>query len=351
MKFFNSKEIETCTIDSRSKIKDVINSLSKSSMQICLVTTNTNYLVGVLTDGDIRRGLLQGMDINSNINSLIKKSPSVINENSPSYLAKYLMETKSLFHIPVVNEDFELRGLYTIDYFSSQKKKNNPVLIMAGGFGKRLHPYTKNCPKPMLEINGRPILEHIIVNLSNKGFNNFYISVHYLKDNIKAYFKDGKMFKVKIKYIEENEPLGTIGALGKMKYRNKEPIIVVNGDTLTNLDFEQFLDFHKKNKSFATIAVKEIKSTNPYGVIDVKGIKLNRFKEKPVKKMYINTGIYIFSKSSINLVGKNNPIDAPSFLMNLKKKDKNVSIFPIHENWEDIGDKKKYLEIKKKLKP
>lgn len=308
------------------------------------------FLVGVLTDGDIRRGLLQGMDINSNINNLIKKSPYVINIKSPSFFAKYLMDTKSLLHIPVVNDNHELEGLYTIDYFSSQKKKKNPVLIMAGGFGKRLHPLTKNCPKPMLELNGRPIMEHIISNLYNQGFTNFYISVHYLKDNVKAYFKDGKRLNVKINYIEEDTPLGTIGSLGKIKYKNQEPIIVVNGDALTNLDFQQFLEFHKKNEAFATIAVKEVKSSNPYGVVDVKGIKLNHFKEKPVKKMYINTGIYIFSKSSINIIKKDISIDAPNFLMELKKRKKNIVIFPIHENWEDIGDKKKYIEIKKKLK-
>lgn len=350
MKYFKKSEISKCIIDINSCIKDVIKSLSISSMQICLVTSN-NYLAGVITDGDIRRGLLKGLNLNSKIDSLIKRSPSVVKSNSSVFTAQYLMDSKSLLHVPVVDDNYNLKGLYTINSYGSFKKKKNPVLIMAGGYGRRLLPYTKNCPKPMLDLNGKPILEHIINNLSNQGFDRLYISINYLGENIKAYFKSGKKFNVKIRYIEEKKPLGTIGALGKIQYKGKEPIIVINGDTLTTLDINQLLHFHKKNKSFATIAVKEITSVNPYGVINTQGLKLKNFREKPINKININTGIYIFAPLSVNFLKKNNnSVDAPKFLMDLKRKKKNIIIFPIYENWEDIGDKQKYLEIKRKNK-
>ncbi len=351
MKYFKKSEISKCIIDINSSIKDVIESLSISSMQICLVTSKNSYLAGVLTDGDVRRGLLKGLDLNSKIESLIKRSPSVAKTNSSLFSIEFVMSSKSLLHVPVVDDDYKLKGLYTVDSYGNFKKKSNPVLIMAGGYGKRLLPFTENCPKPMLDLNGRPILEHIINNLSNQGFNRIHIALHYLGDNIKAYFKSGKKFGVNIKYIEEQKPLGTIGALGKIQYKGKEPIIVINGDALTSLDFSQLLSFHKKNKSYATLAVKEIKSFNPYGVVNAKGLKLHSFSEKPINRININTGIYVFSHRSKNILKKNKgSIDAPKFLINLKKRKKNVVIFPIHENWDDIGDKQRYLEMKGKNK-
>lgn len=351
MKFFNKTEISKCIIDINSSIKDVIESLSISSMQICLVTSKNFFLVGVLTDGDVRRGLLKGLDLNSKIESLIKRSPSVVKTNSSAFSVEYIMNSKSLLHVPVVDDNYKLKGLYTIDTFGGLKKKKNPVLIMAGGFGKRLLPLTKNCPKPMLDLNGKPILEHIINNLSNQGFDRLFISLHYMGDTIKAYFKSGKKFGVNIKYIEEQKPLGTIGSLGKIQYNGNEPILVINGDALTSLDLNQLINFHKKNKSYATLAVKEITSINPYGVVNAKGIKLSSFSEKPINRININTGIYVFSAESKNVLKRiKSSIDAPRFLMNLKKNNKKIIIFPIHENWEDIGDMQKYLEIKRKSK-
>ena len=219
---------------------------------------------------------------------------------------------------------------------------------MAGGLGKRLRPYTNNCPKPMLEIGGKPMLEHIINNLKSQGFRKILISVNYLSENIISYFKTGKNFGVFIEYIKEEKPLGTIGSLGLFKDKSKKPVIIVNGDTLTNINLKEMLNFHLKNKSHATMAVKVMINSNPYGVVKSKGLIVESFEEKPVDKTYINAGVYIISNSVVSLIKKKSKIDAPKFLMHLKKKKKKVIIFPAHEDWNEIGTVENYHNIIKK---
>ena len=248
----------------------------------------------------------------------------------------------------MVDRNYITIGLYAWNDYKSNEKINNPVIIMAGGFGKRLRPYTNNCPKPMLEIGGKPMLEHIINNLKSQGFRKILISVNYLSENIISYFKTGKNFGVFIEYIKEEKPLGTIGSLGLFKDKSKKPVIIVNGDTLTNINLKEMLNFHLKNKSHATMAVKVMINSNPYGVVKSKGLIVESFEEKPVDKTYINAGVYIISNSVVSLIKKKSKIDAPKFLMHLKKKKKKVIIFPAHEDWNEIGTVENYHNIIKK---
>jgi len=348
MKYFNKKDLKICTLNINSTIKDVITNLNKSSLQITIVKSSDGHLLGVITDGDIRRGLLRGLDLNSKISSLIKKNPILVEKNTPSKTVEYLMKTKTLLHLPVVDGNYKAIGLYVWNDYKSNEKINNPVIIMAGGFGKRLRPYTNNCPKPMLEIGGKPMLEHIINNLKSQGFKKILISVNYLSENIISYFKTGENFGVSIEYIKEEKPLGTIGSLGHFRNKSKKSVIIVNGDTLTNINLKEMLNFHSKNKSHATMAVKVMTNSNPYGVVKSKGLMVESFQEKPVDKIYINAGVYIISNSALSLIKKNLKIDAPKFLMNLKKKKKKVIIFPAHEDWNEIGTVENYQNIIKK---
>ena len=327
MKYFNKKDLKICTLNINSTIKDVITNLNKSSLQITIVKSSDGHLLGVITDGDIRRGLLRGLDLNSKISSLIKKNPILVEKNTPSKTVEYLMKTKTLLHLPVVDGNYKAIGLYVWNDYKSNEKINNPVIIMAGGFGKRLRPYTNNCPKPMLEIGGKPMLEHIINNLKSQGFKKILISVNYLSENIISYFKTGENFGVSIEYIKEEKPLGTIGSLGHFRNKSKKSVIIVNGDTLTNINLKEMLNFHSKNKSHATMAVKVMTNSNPYGVVKSKGLMVESFQEKPVDKIYINAGVYIISNSALSLIKKNLKIDAPKFLMNLKKKKKESDYF------------------------
>lgn len=348
MNYFNKKDLKVCTIKTNSTIKDVITSLNKSSMQIVLINSKEGNLMGVITDGDVRRGLLRGLDLGSKIISLIKKNPTVVEKNTPQKTVEYLMKTKSLLHLPVVDKNYKVAGLYSWNDHKSNEKITNPVVIMAGGFGTRLRPYTNTCPKPMLEIGGKPMLEHIINNLKSQGFRKIFISVNYLSENIISYFKTGKNLGVSIEYIEETKPLGTLGSLGNFKNKIKKPIVVVNGDTLTNINLKEMLNFHSRNKSHATMAVKVMINSNPYGVVKSKGLLVENFQEKPVDKIYINAGVYVISNSVTSLIKRNSKTDAPKFLMHLKKKKKKVIIFPAHEDWNEIGTIENYHNITKK---
>ena len=345
MNYFKKKDLKICTLNISSTIKDVITNLNNSSMQISIINSQSGNLLGVINDGDIRRGLLKGLNLSSKISSLIKKNPLVVEKNTPSKTIEYLMKTRGLLHLPVVDKNLVTIGLHSWNDYKANEKIVNPVIIMAGGFGKRLKPYTNNCPKPMLEIGGKPMLEHIINNLKSQGFRKILISVNYLSENIISYFKTGKNFGVSIEYIKEEKPLGTLGSLGLFKDIYKKPVLVVNGDTLTNINLKEMLNFHLKNKSHATMAVKVMVNSNPYGVVKSKGLLVENFQEKPIEKIYINAGVYVISNTVIDLIKKNSKIDAPKFLMQLKKRKKKVIIFPAHEEWNEIGTVENYHNI------
>ena len=348
MRFYKKKEIKNCLLKNNSTIKQAIFNLSKSSMQISIVIDSNNSLVGVLTDGDIRRALLKGYDLSDKIINIIKKSPLIMSKNFDTQSAAILMRSKSLMHLPVINEDNSIFGLYTMINHYTKKIITNSIIIMAGGLGKRLRPYTNNCPKPMLKIFGKPILEHIINNLASQGFKNITISVNYLANNIISHFGDGKKFDLKIDYIKEIKPLGTVGSLSLFKKKNTKPIFVINGDTLTNIDLSEMLNFHIKNKANATMASKVITNSNPYGVVQTKGIDIINFKEKPIDRIYINAGIYIFSQSTLKNLKKETKRDAPEFFLDLKKMNKKIIIFPAHEEWKEIGTLENFEKFLKK---
>ena len=337
-----------CLIKPTSKIKEAVRSLSKSSLQICLVVSRNNTLIGTITDGDVRRGLLRGLNLEDPITTLIKKNPFVVTSSMSNNTVQYFMRSKSLLQVPQVNEKFKVTGLYLLSDFKLLKKRKNLVVIMAGGFGKRLRPYTLKCPKPMLTVAGAPILEHIINNISSQGFSKIVISTHYLGSMIKDYFKNGKNFNVDIDYINESKPMGTAGALSLMKKIPNEPLVVVNGDILTEINYGDLIDYHQKNASQATMAVKFFDLKNPYGVVKTKGIQIIDFEEKPVQKStIINAGVYVLNPATIKAL-KKKKLDMPDFFKTIKKKGKKTIVFPIYENWSEIGSFQDYDPIKKR---
>ena len=330
-----------------SKIKDVVRSLSRSSLQICLVVSANKTLIGTITDGDIRRALLRGLTLKSSINTLIKKNPFVVTSQMDRKTIKYLMESKSLLQAPQVDEKFKVVGFHLWRDFNLPKKRNNVVVIMAGGFGKRLQPYTFKCPKPMLTVAGSPILQHIIKNVSDQGFKKILIATHYLGSMIRDYFKNGKNFGIEIDYLNENKPMGTAGALSLIRKIPSDPFLIINGDVLTNIDFGELIDYHEKNSSDATMAVKFFDLKNPYGVVRTKGSKIVGFEEKPVQKSsIINAGVYVINPKTIKFL-KRRKIDMPDFFKIIKKKKRKTIVFPIHENWYEIGNFQDYDPVKK----
>ena len=331
----------------KNSIKDAIENLALSKLQICFVCEGRK-LLGTITDGDIRRAILKKMSLETEIEKIMNKNFTSIGVNSSLKKAKTLMNLYKINQIPVIDKKRNLINVFFSDTIETPFQYDNPVIIMAGGFGKRLMPITKNCPKPLLPVLGKPVLEHIITKLKNEGFNNIYISTHYLANMIKDYFGDGKNFGVSIKYIDEKIPLGTAGCLSKFEPKNEKDFIVCNGDVLTDIPFAQLLEYHIENKSTATMAVREYFWKHPFGVIKTKGFNIKSITEKPIEKTYVNAGIYVFKNKIKNIIQKDKKIEMPEFFRILKRKKYNTIVFPMFENWLDIGDTKEYERAQKK---
>ncbi|MEZ8445374.1 nucleotidyltransferase family protein [Vibrio splendidus] len=322
-----------------STILDALDILDKEALRVVLVINDKGCLIGVVTDGDIRRGLLNKLSLNDEISTVMNTSPITATLGTSREQLIELMELKGILSIPLVSESGVVVGLETLQDILSHPLVKNPVFIMAGGFGTRLRPLTDNCPKPMLKIGDKPILETVIRSFIKAGFVNFYISTHYMPEQIQDHFGNGEEYGVSIQYVHEEQPLGTGGALGLLPddLPKELPIIMINGDVLTKVDFKRLLDFHLENDADATMCVREYDYQIPYGVINGEGNKITSMVEKPVQRFFVNAGIYVVSPRVINSVPQNYNIDMPTLLEQHMKEREKVLMFPIHEYWLDIG--------------
>tara|TARA_R110000764_G_scaffold109055_3_gene195055 strand:+ start:17891 stop:18943 length:1053 start_codon:yes stop_codon:yes gene_type:complete len=318
-------------------IRDALAVIDSEALRIALVVDSDSCLVGVVTDGDIRRGLLKNLTLSDAVELIMNKSPLTIIQNTPRKDAVRMMQSKGILAIPVVNE-MKIVGLETLQKMGGQQSKLNPVFLMAGGFGTRLKPLTDNCPKPMLKVGEKPILEVMLNSFIKSGFVNFYISTHYLPEMIREHFGDGSKWDIKITYVHEETPLGTGGALGLLPIDTPDlPLILINGDVLTNVDFERVLEFHNKHRAAATMCVRDYEYQVPFGVINGEGNKIISMVEKPVQRFFVNAGIYIVSPEIRHSVQQNIRIDMPTLLEQFISKSHDVLMFPVHEYWLDIG--------------
>ncbi len=303
-----------------SSIRDVIKRMNKTGLKIVIIINEKGKLLGTIVDGDIRRSIIKGLNLDSNIKEVLNKKPIVTKKKLNIEEADNIMKSNKIDHLPIVNHSFKPVGLFVLRDDINFVKQNNLFIIMAGGKGTRLLPKTLKTPKALIKINGKPMLEHILTNAKKNGFFNFLISVNYLKKKIKNYFKDGDLFQSKISYIEENKPLGTAGSLSLLKIKKKQDIIVTNCDIISNLNYKDLLNFHQKNKSDATMAVWRFEKKNQYGVIKAKGKKLLGIEEKPIIFQNINLGIYVLKSSVFKYLKKNSKIEMTDFFLSLKKK-------------------------------
>ena len=330
-----------CKIPVKSSLKDAVQALEKGTLKIALVIDENNFLKGTICDGDIRRALLKGLDLSSSSHlAMISNYLSVNSETFDERIVE-MMRENGVSHIPVISNDKKFIGMHIHENILYKKEKRilpNSVLLMAGGRGKRLMPLTENCPKPLIKVNGKPILEIILEQCINAGIVNFYISVHYLSDKIIDYFGNGEKWNVEINYLYEKTPLGTAGALTLLPENLKNSILVMNGDVLTKLNLNEILSFHDIQKSIATICVKEHNIQIPYGVVDVEDYNLEGFVEKPTYKYLINTGLYIINPEIIEFCEKDKYLDMPELLTLAKQRNKKISVCPVHEYWIDVGN-------------
>ena len=320
-----------------NSIIEVINNIEDSQYQICFIVDNDTCLIGSVTDGDIRRGLIDGHQVDSHVSNIMNTEPISILDSQTENEAQIMMASNQIKQLAVVNKDNRLIGIHLMDQILNLAPKENFILIMAGGFGKRMMPLTEHLPKPMLVVGDKPILEHIIANAKAQGFSKFVISLYYLSELIIDYFGDGSNLGVSISYIHESKPLGTAGALSLIEPTPKLPFLVTNGDIITDINYANLLHFHESNQSQATMAIKKYELQNPYGVVNTKGLEIVSFEEKPIQISYVNAGIYAINPSALRYLQTNEPCDMPDFFQKLKNENHLISAYPIHETWADVG--------------
>jgi len=316
---------------------DAVSLLESREIKLVLVADAQKVLLGTVTDGDIRRGLLAKKSLEDPIKSFMNTKPMVYNrgQDRETILAK--MEMRDIFYIPII-EDGKVTGLHSRQSLKTRiREKENIVFLMAGGEGKRLRPLTNSKPKPMIEIDGKPILQIILEQFLSYQFRRFYISVNFKADMIKAYFGDGSQWGCDIRYIDETKPLGTAGSLGFIEEEVKQPLIVSNSDLLTKLNYDELLNFHRRENSYATMTVREHVMTVPYGVTNIEGVELKGITEKPMVKQFINAGIYVLNPQCLDYVEKDEYLDMPQLIEKALTDQKRVCSFPIYEYWRDIG--------------
>ncbi|SEK59262.1 nucleotidyltransferase family protein [Ectothiorhodospira marina] len=321
----------TCTV------REAISVIDRGAAQIALVVDHDAHLLGTVTDGDIRRALLRGEGLETPIEEVMHRGFRSLPVTATEEDALNLMRHEVIHQIPVIDDTGRVVRLFLLEELIKPKKRPNPVVIMAGGKGERLKHLTSDCPKPMLPVGGKPILEIILEQCIKAGFREFYFSVNYLKEQIQDHFGNGESWQVNIQYIEEDKPLGTAGALSLLPAMPEHPLLVLNGDVLTRVDYGRLLHFHSEHEAAATLCVREHTTQIPYGVVRMDDVMVHAMEEKPVLSHYVNAGIYLLDPSLLKLVPSDQFFDMPQLLEKAMAQQYRVSAFPIHEYWLDIG--------------
>jgi len=324
-------------LPANTTIGQAIRNLDQIAIKIILVTNEAGMLEGTISDGDIRRGLLKGLNLNSPITSVIHRNALVVPPELAREQVMQLMVANKIQQIPVVDEQHHVVGLHLWDEITTPPTRSNLMVIMAGGMGTRLRPHTENCPKPLLPIAGKPMMEHIIDRAKLEGFNHFVLAIHYLGHMIEAYFGNGERLGVKIEYLREESPLGTAGALGLLNPRPDAPFVVTNGDVITDIRYGELLDFHTRYGATATMAVRVFEWQHPFGVVQTQGVEIVGFEEKPIARSHINAGVYALDPSALSVLTADEHCDMPTLFERLQVQNKLTVAYPMHEPWLDVG--------------
>lgn len=328
---------EKTLINPDLSILETIRTINENALQVALVVDAERRLLGIVTDGDIRMGLLQNVSLDGPVKSIMHVSPLTTGTTCTASEAMSMMRTKHVRHVPVVDSGNHVVDLMFWDKLTQPEQFQNWVVIMAGGSGIRLRPLTDSCPKPMLKVGERPLLENILLNFIEQGFSKFFISVNYLSDVIEHHFGDGSRWGASITYLRESQQLGTAGALALLPERPTKPFLVMNGDLLTTVDFRNILRFHSELKAVGTMCIRDTEYSVPYGVAELDNHKIVRIREKPAYRHSINAGIYVLDPRVLDVLPSHENFGMPDLFGSLIKDGMNVVAFPIQEYWVDIG--------------
>ena len=324
-------------IASGVSIEDTMKIIEYGNVKIALVVNKDNQLLGTISDGDIRRGLLKGSSINDSINNIYNTNPVTVRAGSNKDVLKDLCSKCAINQIPILDQEDRIVDLFILDYVYKKREYKNQVVLMVGGLGTRLRPLTENIPKPMLKVGDRPILQTIVEGFVKSGFYNITMCLGYKSGVIQSFFEDGSMFGANIDYIVEEKRMGTAGALTLLQKKIDGPFFVMNGDLLTNVNYENMLDFHTSNRSKATMCVREYDIEVPYGVVKTNQEKIISIEEKPVHSFFVNAGIYLLEPLCIDMIPNNKFYDMPLLFEDLILNNYHTVSFPLKEYWIDIG--------------
>jgi len=331
------KEWRNVLVSPETTIRETIKIMDAGALKIALVVDGLQNLLGTVSDGDVRRGILKGCSLESHVSQVMNSSPTVILQNEGRENVLALMRRKQVYQIPVLDQTGVLVGLEVIDTILALPKQDNWVVLMAGGLGTRLKHLTRNIPKPLLKVGDKPILEIILENFIDQGFGRFFISVNYKSELIESHFGDGSRWGVRIEYLREDKKLGTGGALGLLREQPSTPLLVMNGDVLTKVNFQQLLDFHKEHKAHATMCVREYDFQVPYGVVRFDKHRIAAVEEKPIQRFFVNAGIYVLEADVLAMVPHQTYFDMPTLFEKLIAHKMETAAFPVREYWLDVG--------------
>lgn len=325
-----------------STIRHAIAAIDASGKGICLIADKDRHLLATITDGDIRRAILDGVNLDTPVSALMERKPQdrrtplVAFEDMNDAELVELMDQHMLRHIPVLNAEGKLVRLAIREQLHPNEDLPVAAVIMAGGFGTRLRPLTDDTPKPMLKIGGTPLMQRTVERLRQSGIRDINVTTHYLPEKIHNHFGDGSEYGVNINYFSEERPLGTAGALSMLPDTDS-PLIVMNGDILTGVDYQQLLQFHQEHKAILTVGVRQYEFKVPYGVIQAKRGVVERLQEKPRYEFLVNAGIYILDPRARQYIPENSRFDMTDLIETLVGDGQKVVTFPILEYWLDIG--------------
>lgn len=338
-KYLSAEPWEKALLSLGSTLREAVHCLDVSLLQVILVVGSDGVLVGTITDGDIRRGLLRGLGLGHSIDTIVFRDPIVVPPQLGREAVLQLMRANEIRQLPIIDENRRVMGLHLLDKLITPGKRPNMMVIMVGGQGFRLRPHTENCPKPLLMVGGKPILEHIILGAKAEGFQRFILAVHYLGGMIEEYCGDGSKWGVRIDYLREESPLGTAGAIGLLSPRPEEAFVVSNGDVLTDINYGEMLDFHSRYGAFATMAVRMHEWQHPFGVVRTKGVDIIGFEEKPIVRNHINAGVYVLEPDVLDALEAGEHCDMPTLFSRLLENASatRTIVYPMHEPWLDVG--------------
>lgn len=305
--------------------------------KVAVVVHDDGRLVGLVTDGDVRRFLLKGGALDAPVGRVMNDTPTVALASWDQDSVLLTMRARSLRQVPVVDDDGRVLGVYVAPERMITARNEAPVLIMAGGRGVRLQPHTNKIPKPMLDIGGAPMLEIILKRLVLQGFHRFFFSVHHLRDVIIDHFGDGAPWGCSITYVEEDRPLGTGGALGLLPDYGDEELLVTNGDVITNLDYTSLLAFHRERAADLTVCARTHEIQVPFGVISESEGMVQSIVEKPVHRALVNSGIYVISPTVRRCVARNMPLLMTDLIAELVQQGRHIASFNTKADWIDVG--------------